>query len=440
MTQAFDTHPPTGVGAGTGADFRVLAIIAAYNEADVIDQVIRHLVESGVEVYLIDNGSTDGTMELARRWLGRGVVEVADLPPIPQPDGSMVVAWEEILKRKAAVAREVPADWYIHHDADEIRESPWPGLTLRDAIRWVDRLGFNAIDFRVLNFPPVDNGFEPGMDPRSHFLRWEEAAEYDRVQIKCWKRQPDAVTLHDGGHQVRFPGRRVFPVQFILRHYPVRSQEHGLRKVLQERKPRFVRRERDLGWHVQYDTVEGDDHHFLRNPASLRSFDLEQIRLEVQLAAQASDEGRPGGERPKDEVARLTGFLDRAGPEKIVGWAYDTTHPGARVAVDLFDGPHHLTTVTADLPRRDLAAAGINDGRYGFSVPVPPGMLDGRRHVVWANFAGSARSLKNSPCEFAAQAGVTASAAALGTNSGAGKPAFEPELEAVDVPAHLEAR
>ena len=39
--------------------FRIVAIISAFNEGDIISQVIRHLVENGVNVYLIDNRSTD---------------------------------------------------------------------------------------------------------------------------------------------------------------------------------------------------------------------------------------------------------------------------------------------------------------------------------------------------------------------------------------------
>jgi len=35
--------------------------MSAYNEADIISPVIGHLVENGVEVYLLDHGSTDGT-------------------------------------------------------------------------------------------------------------------------------------------------------------------------------------------------------------------------------------------------------------------------------------------------------------------------------------------------------------------------------------------
>ncbi|MCI5151334.1 MAG: methyltransferase domain-containing protein, partial [Candidatus Electrothrix sp. MAN1_4] len=61
------------VGESTD-DFRVIALIAAYNEVDVISSVIGHLVDNGIEVYLIDNRSTDDTVKEASTWLGRGLI------------------------------------------------------------------------------------------------------------------------------------------------------------------------------------------------------------------------------------------------------------------------------------------------------------------------------------------------------------------------------
>ena len=85
-----------------------------------------------------------------------------------------------------------------------------------------------------------------------------------------------------GGHEAQFPMRRVFPVRFILRHYPVRSQAHGLRKVFEERKPRFSEGERRRGWHVQYDAI-GPGHQFLRDPKTLRIYDPEEVRVHLQI-------------------------------------------------------------------------------------------------------------------------------------------------------------
>ena len=59
--------------------FRILAIVPTYNEEDIIestirDTTIRDTIAQGLEVYLIDNWSTDRTYSLARRFEGRGLV------------------------------------------------------------------------------------------------------------------------------------------------------------------------------------------------------------------------------------------------------------------------------------------------------------------------------------------------------------------------------
>src|SRR5262245_41210084 len=109
--------------------FRVIAIITAFNEADIISPVLGHLVENGIEVYLIDNHSTDDTVAQARPWLGRGLLDIESFPPSCTVETSAyeVFDWTAILHRKEELAQTLCADWFIHHDADEIRESPWPG-------------------------------------------------------------------------------------------------------------------------------------------------------------------------------------------------------------------------------------------------------------------------------------------------------------------------
>src|SRR5689334_12709713 len=72
-------HPRRPVFATTNS-FRVIAIIAAFNEGDMVSAVIGHLVKNGIEVYLIDNHSTDDTVEQARTWLGRGLINIETFP------------------------------------------------------------------------------------------------------------------------------------------------------------------------------------------------------------------------------------------------------------------------------------------------------------------------------------------------------------------------
>lgn len=262
---------------------KIIAIVSAYNEDDIIYHVIGDLVSQGIEVYLINHNSSDNTVLEASRWLCKGLVHIENFPDeagYPENNFNNYV-WTDILKRKEELAVTLGADWYIHHDADEFRESPFPGVSLRSGIALADLLGFNAIDFALLNFRPTDNSFVPGGDVRES-LRWFEWGEaFNSLQIKAWKNtgRPVNLTTH-AGHSVLFPGRLIFPLKFILRHYPIRSQQHGLQKVLKQRKTRFLQEERDKGWHLHYDEVQ-EDTNFLYDVAQLQHYHALRVRVWV---------------------------------------------------------------------------------------------------------------------------------------------------------------
>lgn len=281
--------------------FRALAIMPAFNEADVIFHAIGALVSEGVDVYLIDHESTDGTVDAAMPWLGRGLVHIERFPEEAgySARNRTEMVWRDILRRVGEVSGEVPADWYLFVNADEFREAPWPGVTLADALREVDELGFNAVNFELLNFRPTpQDAFPGGADVREHLRHYEPPGPYDVLQVKAWKAQPAVVDIvHHGGHDPLFEGKRVFPVAFLLRHYPIRSAEHGRRKVLAERIARFAAEERAGGWHVQYDHYAADAD-YLHERETLTEYDGDRVR--AALLARSLREllvAAPAGER-----------------------------------------------------------------------------------------------------------------------------------------------
>jgi hypothetical protein len=312
----------------TGRPFTVVALIAAYNEDDVIDAVIGDLVRQRVGVYFIDNHSTDSTLARARPWLGRGVIGVETFPAERRAGDDERYPWADLLRRKEELAASLDADWFIHQDADEFRDSPWPGVDLHDAIELVDRQGYNAIDFEVFQFQPTDDRFQPGTDVRESLLYCEPPAEFDKLRINCWKRAPGVRfdLASQGGHDVSFAGRRVFPIRFLLRHYPIRSQSHGERKIHVEREPRFLAEEKARGWHRQY---QESGHQHLRSPADLTRFDIEAARLQVQVANRRVDEltdalAATRDSVPAEELRLMTGARD--------AFAQEVEHRGAAIA------------------------------------------------------------------------------------------------------------
>lgn len=162
----------------------------------------------------------------------------------------------------------------MHHDSDEIRAAPWPRVSFRAALYVAERAGFNAIDFTVCDFRPVDDRFMEDADPEVALPFFEFGRQSGHfVQCKAWRQPAGSVNLRaSGGHEARFEGRRIFPYKFLLKHYPLRNPGQARRKIFTERQGRFSPREREAGWHIQYDQWQPDDR-FLWDRGALITFD-----------------------------------------------------------------------------------------------------------------------------------------------------------------------
>ncbi|MDA8296360.1 MAG: glycosyltransferase family 2 protein [Actinomycetota bacterium] len=347
-----DRFDPLGVSEPP-ASFRVLAIVTTFNEADIVGPLLDRLLEDGIFVHAIDNWSSDGTLEQieARARTGR-----LSLERFPSDGPSPYFELRALLARVQEYAHHSGADWVIHHDADEIRQSPWPGVSLRHALFAVDRFGFNCIDHTVLNFMPVDNDFVEGGDLERHFRFFEfgDVASHFLEQ-KAWKPQRELVEIAStGGHEAAFSGRRVFPYKFLLRHYPIRSQQHGERKIFRERQGRFHPGERARGWHIHYD-LEVPGTSFLRDPASLFSADDLDGPL---LAQRLSGAGLPGNPRRAEGPAQPSGRSPFA-------WHSATVREPASVRIQLALGalaPGHLARALRSIGAAIEAHRGAHPG------------------------------------------------------------------------------
>ncbi|MEH3147949.1 MAG: methyltransferase domain-containing protein [Methylobacterium frigidaeris] len=232
----------------------VAAIINVFNENDVIGEVVRYLHGQGIEVHVIDNWSTDGSLETVLALAREGIcARVLRFPEQPTDQ----YLWADQLRHTTRYAATLSADWVIHYDADELRMSPWRGVSLVDAIGFVDACGYTAIDFTVVNFPFI-RGQAPRPFSPDHYRFFDFGRDPSHLrQIKGWKNTGQAVDLAStGGHVAQFRGQRVFPLKFLNRHYPLRSPEQAMRKVFRDRLPRIEKERSELRWHTHYDTYE----------------------------------------------------------------------------------------------------------------------------------------------------------------------------------------
>jgi hypothetical protein len=232
---------------------RVLAIVNVYNEADIVGDTVAHLRRQGVDVLAVDNWSTDDSYARIAAIAARDPrVRVVRFPAEP----SDRYEWKRLLENVEAEAAASGFDWIIHNDADELRYPPWPGLTLAEAFARVDALGYNAVDFTVADFRFLA-GDVPEPAAVEERLRWFEFGRRPGhfVQIKAWRQVPGErhALAPSGGHAIDRPARRVFPLKFLVKHYPLRSEEQAQRKIHHDRLPRVAGEREALGWHTQYD-------------------------------------------------------------------------------------------------------------------------------------------------------------------------------------------
>jgi hypothetical protein len=157
-------------------DFRTVAIVCAYNEADVIGSTIRHLVDQGLEVVLVDNWSTDDTVDIVTENAGDRLLDVVKHP---QAGPSDEWALRDMLGRVEALAVDLAPAWVIRNDADEQRWAPWAGVTLRDALYHAESCGATAVNHTLLNFQLTTDGFPDGGDPAEYLRHFEPAGVAD---------------------------------------------------------------------------------------------------------------------------------------------------------------------------------------------------------------------------------------------------------------------
>ncbi len=222
----------------------LVAIVAAYNEERTIRCCLEHLIAEGASVVLVDNESTDRTLEIARSFVGRGVLGIETLPRCGE------FALREQMRLKEKIARRSRAEWILHADADEIHVSPRDGERLVDALSRVSRDGYNAVNFAEFTFVPTredpDHDHERYLETMRSYYWFRPPLEHYAVRAwkPSWWRRVDLVKT--GGHQARFLGRRIAPEAFLMRHYPYLSRDHAIEKYARRR---FAEDEVRDGWH-----------------------------------------------------------------------------------------------------------------------------------------------------------------------------------------------
>ena len=223
--------------------FRIVALLAIRNEELYLERCLEHYYQQGIEVCIIDNDSTDNSLNIALQFIGRGVFR------IERQEYKGYFDLCEQLNIKEKLASEIHADWFIHCDADEIRQAPAHYTNLYQGILAASIAGYNAINFDEFVFIPLgENESHENKDftnSMRHYYFFEPSL---LRRVNAWKKLNSPIDLvNSGGHTVAFSGRKIFTENFILRHYIGLSASHLNSKYS---KRIFSETEiKDYGWH-----------------------------------------------------------------------------------------------------------------------------------------------------------------------------------------------
>ena len=227
-----------------------LAIVCARNEAVHMRRCLTDLIGAGLEVRLIDNGSTDGTREIAERFLGCGLLAIDDLPWT----GSFSLT--DQLSAKRRIVEAVPHDWIVHADADEWLMSPVEGQSLSEGLSVADAAGATYVNFHELVFTPLPGENFWFEDYAQRMLTYYFFQPYYPRLNRAWRRLGDFTAAASGGHILEGEGLQRHSVDFLLRHYIVLSEAHACAKYVGRR---FSDEDRAKGWHGNRLAISPED-------------------------------------------------------------------------------------------------------------------------------------------------------------------------------------
>ena len=218
----------------------ICAVIGVRNEAHYLQILLPLLAGQGIDVFIVDHASTDGSHRLYAELASRPVIGLGRLPY------RGYFSLSEQLAAKREIYRQLQHDWVIHQDADEILEHAAPGLALRDAIEEAAAGSFNALNFDEFVFLP-----EPGADYRGRnynreLRRYYYFAPHPNRLNRAWRRDLDFDHRQSGGHVLSGDRLSISPANHVLRHYIVLSEEHARQKYLHRS---FSHEDRRGGWH-----------------------------------------------------------------------------------------------------------------------------------------------------------------------------------------------
>ncbi|HWK07197.1 MAG TPA: glycosyltransferase family 2 protein [Puia sp.] len=203
---------------------RFLGVLLCYNDADILEESLRHLLENNHDVLVWDHGSDDGTAAVLDRYAAdlverRFIPRSFDFYQLYQRMSEHLIS--EYIRRY---------DWISWPDQDELLEG---ADRTQPYDQWVEKIfeeGYDYIQFNNFNFWLTDQDDPTILSPVQrikHYGLFPDCAP----RIRAWRAAKTNIRVFNHNP---IDGRKL-PYHFNLRHYPMRTIEQMHRRLNKDR-------------------------------------------------------------------------------------------------------------------------------------------------------------------------------------------------------------
>lgn len=203
---------------------KLLGVLLCYNDADILPYAIEDLLESNHHLIVWDHGSNDETANVLDRYDS----EFIERKFLPRTFDFHKIYQE--MSKNIIENYSLEYDWVSWPDQDEILEGPNRSAPYKDHVKSAYEMGYDYIEFNNINY------WHTALDDQSILSPLDRVRYYSifpdcAPRIRSWRASETNIRIFNHNKLGRFK----YPINFNLRHYPMRSIDQMIKRINYDR-------------------------------------------------------------------------------------------------------------------------------------------------------------------------------------------------------------